>query len=393
MLPGIYRREEPRAMPDSKLEQLLPSDVAADDILYVVDHELRLVYSGGEWNRFATENKGERLLDKNWNPSVLDNMSGKSKTRWAHIYRMLLEGRLPHHQEEMICSSPTEKRMYRLRITPKRDDAGDVAWLVHHTVRVDEGRDVVHRVRERLGELDDPERVDHEYRASIAARRLKIPSFRLARHFQPLESIGGDLVWHREYPEGVADLVHADVSGHGETAGRLAAKIVVLLDELAAARSGPAEVISNLNRALLEVTVDDSQLFATGLFFRFEPGGQRLICSSMGHEGPIFSRTGEVKVETGPPVGLVEEFQPWPETVIDLAEHGTRFLVFSDGITEQFNIEGEMFGTERLLQAFRNHLDRPLDDLVSRIVDEYDRFRGEALTKDDQTLLALELVD
>jgi hypothetical protein len=107
-------------MPDKKLERLLPSDVAADDTLYVVDRELKLVYANEAWMRFATGNKGERLLAKDWNPNVLDNMSGKSKERWTHIYRLLLESRLPHHQEELICSSPSERRLYRLRITPKR---------------------------------------------------------------------------------------------------------------------------------------------------------------------------------------------------------------------------------------------------------------------------------
>ena len=140
-------------MPDERLERLLPSDVAADDTLYVVDRELRLVYANDEWMRFATDNKGEGLLAKDWNPNVLDNMSGKAKERWTHIYRLLLEGRLPHHQEELICSSPSERRLYRLRVTPKSDDAGDVAWLVHHMFRVDEEQDVVHRVSERLEKL------------------------------------------------------------------------------------------------------------------------------------------------------------------------------------------------------------------------------------------------
>jgi sigma-B regulation protein RsbU (phosphoserine phosphatase) len=382
-----------QSVPDKKLEEILPSGVSGDDILYVVDRRLNIVYSNEGWVQFATGNKGERLLSADWNSNVLDNMSGKAKERWTQIYGLLLEGRLPHHQEELICSSPTERRMYRLRITPKRDDAGDVAWLLHHTVRVDEAGDVVGRLSERLDDLEDPEQVDREFRDVIASRRLRIPRFRVARHFEPLDSIGGDLIWHREYPEAVADLVHGDVSGHGVVAGQLATKLVVLLDELAAVGSGPSKVVSDLNRALLEISPSDSKLFATGLFFRFEPGGQRLICSSMGHEGPIFSRTGEVKIENGPPVGLVEERKPWPENIIDLAEHGTRFLVFSDGITEQFDIEGEMFGTARLLRAFLDRLDQPLDDMVRGIVDELVRFRGTAMTKDDQTLLALELVD
>jgi hypothetical protein len=375
------------------IKTLLPPDVSATDTLYVVDRKLNLVYSNDEWSRFAADNKGDKLLNDDCNPNVLENMSGKARERWKHIYHLLLDGRMPHHQEELICSSPSERRVYRLRVTPKKDDAGDVAWLVHHAVRVDEGRDVLDRVRGRLSELEDTDRMNREYRERIAAPRVTIPSFRTARHFQPLESVGGDLVWHRGYPEGLADLVIGDVAGHGEPAGRLATQIVALLDELAAFGKGPAEVIPELNRALVKISSDDAALFATGLFFRFEPVEQRLTCASMGHEGPIFSRTGEIEIENGPPVGLLEEMGPWPENAIDLDEHGARFLVFSDGITEQFNIDGEMFGTEGLLQAFRVHLDRPLGEMVNCIVDDLCRFRGPALTKDDQTLLALELID
>jgi sigma-B regulation protein RsbU (phosphoserine phosphatase) len=131
-------------------------------------------------------------------------------------------------------------------------------------------------------------------------------------------------------------------------------------------------------------------MFATGLHFRFEQDRQRVTCCSFGHDGPIFSRTGQIPIESGFPVGLVDEEKPWPENVIELAEHGKRFLVFSDGITEQFNADGEMFGIDGLHQAFLQHIDRPLDQMVSRIVRDLTGFRGTALVKDDQTLLALD---
>ena len=91
-------------------------------------------------------------------------------------------------------------------------------------------------------------------------------------------------------------------------------------------------------------------------------------------------------------MGLVDEVQPWPESRIDMVEHGNRFLVFSDGITEQFNVEGEMFGTARLVRAFRRYLDLPLDEMLANILRELNGFRGAALMKDDQTLLAMEFV-
>ena len=77
------------------------------------------------------------------------------------------------------------------------------------------------------------------------------------------------------------------------------------------------------------------------------------------------------------------------ETALELSEHGTRFLAFSDGITEQFNAEGDMFGVEGLIASFREHIELPLDEMVTRIVRDLTRFRGTAIVKDDQTLLAL----
>jgi serine phosphatase RsbU (regulator of sigma subunit) len=77
--------------------------------------------------------------------------------------------------------------------------------------------------------------------------------------------------------------------------------------------------------------------------------------------------------------------------VLDLQKLGTRFLVFSDGITEQFNADGEMFTTEGLHEAFRRYADAPLEELVGGIVSELTSFRGTALVKDDRTLLALDL--
>lgn len=376
-----------------KIADLLPPDVDPGDALYIVDKDLNLVYANEEWTRFASDNKGEKLLGELRNPNVLENMSGKEKQRWGHIYRLLLQGRLPHHQESFNCSSPVERRIQQLRITPKEDASGEIAWLVHHTRPVDEQRDALARVGERLRGLEDPDRLTHEYRSRVLHRRIRIPGFETARHFEPLDDIGGDILWHREHPRGPTDLAHADAIGHGTASGRLATQIVVLLDEMGAPEEGPGATVCALNRAVLDIAEDDEVLFATGLFFRFDPRGKRLTCSNFGHHGPIFSRSGLVRVENGPPVGLVEELEPWPETELDLTEHGTRFLVFSDGITEQFNPEGEMFGNDRLVRAFRRHLERPLAYMVGRIVDDLNDFRGPALVKDDQTLLALDFVD
>jgi serine phosphatase RsbU (regulator of sigma subunit) len=374
-----------------RVESLLP-DLDSEETLYVVDRDLNVVHVNEEWNRFAAENRGGKLLGEGWNRSLLENLSGKEKERWRHIYRLLLDERLPHYQEQFICSSPVERRIYEMRISPRRDEENRVAWLVHHTVRVDDRGGVVERAAGRLDELEDREKVAREYRRRVVEQPIVIPSFRVAGHVRPVEETGGDLVWHREDPDGTTDLVLADVIGHGTEAGRLATRILVLLDELTTDGPLPGETLGGLSQVLLELAPEDRVEYATGLFFRFRPGPEPVIaCHSFGHHGPIFSRSGQVRIESGPPVGLVDRVGTWPENRISLSEHGTRFLIFSDGITEQFNVEGEMFDVAGLLEAFRERLTLPLDEMLRGIVERLDRFRGEALVKDDQTLLGLEL--
>jgi serine phosphatase RsbU (regulator of sigma subunit) len=374
------------------ITDILPSDVNAADVVYIVDRQLNVIYTNDRWKRFALNNNGGKILNKGWNANILVNMSGKEKERWKHIYRLLLEDRVPHHKENFICSSPVEKRIFQLRITPRKDNDGNVAWLVHHTFWIDERQDSIALLGKRLGDLDDPIRVTREYQQRIFMRTIRIPEFRAARHFKPLEHIGGDLLWHREFPRGVAYLTHADAMGHGVAAGRLATQMAIILDEVTDADLGSGAAVSALNRAILEHAAGDEVVFATGLFFRFDRSGQELTCTNFGHHNPIFSRTGQLYIDGGPPVGLVMEADPWPETRIDILIHGHRFLVFSDGISEQFNTEGEMFGIERLLHAFQRHLELSLEDMLASIIGELNSFRSSAIVKDDQTLLALEFV-
>ncbi len=133
-----------------KISDMLPDDVGHGDVLYIVDRQLRVIHTNEAWAKFAANNNGARLVGKGWNANLLENMSDKEKTRWGHIYRLLLEARIPHHNESFICSSPVEKRNYQLRITPQKDNDGNIAWLVHHTFTIDETRKALDYIGGRL---------------------------------------------------------------------------------------------------------------------------------------------------------------------------------------------------------------------------------------------------
>lgn len=360
--------------------------------LYVADQSLRVVYSNDEWRRFAEDNAGASSIGSPSGAGLLDSMSGATKARWAAVYELLLRGRLPHYEEDFICSSPQERRIFRLRITPMESSRGDGTWLIHHSVRVDDSADEREDLRRRLQALEtDNGLVEREYHARVINPKVDVPRFSVAEYFQPLGEVGGDLIWSRRYADGGTDLVIADAMGHGREAAVHAAKLAMMLDQLADAHRTPQDVLASLNRGLLRNRPGHETAFATGILFRFDQASSHLRCANFGHMGPLFSRTGQVELEVGLALGMYDSIPVWPETVIDLDEHGTRFLVFSDGITEQFDASGEMYGTDRLLRAFRDSLDLDVTATVRRIVEDLDEFRGEAIVKDDLTLLCLEL--
>lgn len=373
------------------IERIVP-DLLPDSTLYVADKNLQVIYTNEQWNRFARENKGAELAGPAWNTNLLDNMSGKERERWASIYDLLLRGELSHYEEDFICSSPGERRIYRLRSTPVTGDDGATV-LVHHTVRVDDKATEREAMRGRLKDLDsDPARVAREYRTRVLDPRIAVPGFRVEQHVKPLEDVGGDVVWHRQYGDGTTDLILADVMGHGLEACLYAAQMVVMLDSLAAPYRQPQDILASLNRGMLRHRSEHESAFATGIMIRFQPSSSILRCANFGHHAPIFSRSGEVPMEAGLALGIVDTIPVWSEIELDLEQHGTRFLLFSDGITEQFDTRGEMYGNDRLTQALHGSLDLELDTALHRIIDDWTAFRGDALIKDDQALIALELV-
>jgi hypothetical protein len=365
--------------------ELVPAHASAADILYLLDRDLKVVGTGGPWAEFARANGGAGLLDEAWHRDVLASCSGTERLRWQGIYAALRAGRVQGHEETFICPSPTERRTYRLRVTPLRDRAGDVIHILHHAVRAD-------LRRAPRGE------VAHAYRAAVLDRVVRPARFAAAQLHAPLEEVGGDLLWHHVRRDGTTEVVLADVMGHGRRAARVAVVIAGLLDAGADGDDGVAQKVARLNLHLCRQRRAGAAgarpvAFATGLYLRLRPNEAAVDVCSFAHAGPIFSDAGVVEVESGLPVGIASDVEPWPETTLRFAGLGRRLLLGSDGNTEQFDPHGEMFGAARLARAFRAASADPLAQVPELLRAQIEAFRATALVKDDRTLLAIERED
>lgn len=71
-----------------------------------------------------------------------------------------------------------------------------------------------------------------------------------------------------------------------------------------------------------------------------------------------------------------------------MLEPGDLLTVFSDGVTDAMNAEGELFGEERLISAVSRHREFDGVELTRRVLEEVDRFVGAAPQQDDITFIA-----
>jgi sigma-B regulation protein RsbU (phosphoserine phosphatase) len=84
-------------------------------------------------------------------------------------------------------------------------------------------------------------------------------------------------------------------------------------------------------------------------------------------------------------MGLFEHWQ-CEIAQVDLAA-GDTLVLYTDGVTEATNGEGEEFGESRLVDALANHSRLPLEALLQAVVNAVQKFSGGSEQQDDITLV------
>ena len=156
---------------------------------------------------------------------------------------------------------------------------------------------------------------------------MRFPACRLRR-----AQFGGDWYDFISFDDGCWGLVLADVSGKGTAAALLMSATRGMLRSLAQTCSGPGEVLTRLNRLLVEDF--PSGKFVTMLLAVLNPSTRELTFSSAGHLRPLLVDEQGARFldsERGMPLGLgTGEFS---ESRVHLSK-GSQLVFYSDGITE-----------------------------------------------------------
>ncbi|PYT80405.1 MAG: hypothetical protein DMG41_37100 [Acidobacteria bacterium] len=202
----------------------------------------------------------------------------------------------------------------------------------------------------------------------------------------PARTVGGDYYDFLDLGARRLGLVLADIAGKGIGAALLMANLqAALRSQCATAWEQPERFLRSVNQLLYENTAEGD--YATLFFAEYDDDTRKLRYSNCGHPPALLLRGGDCLERLGATCTVVGLFEKWDCTMEEreLAP-GDAVLLYTDGVTEALNGEGEEFGEERLLEAARQHRELSPPELLSAVADQARRFSPHDQT-DDITLI------
>jgi sigma-B regulation protein RsbU (phosphoserine phosphatase) len=216
-----------------------------------------------------------------------------------------------------------------------------------------------------------------------------LPGLEIGIGLRPAREISGDLYDFFEYGSEHAVIAFGDSSGKGPAAALYGALVSGLLRTMAPRRRGPALLLQSLNEVLLERRVDAQ--YVTLLILLWHASSRRIVMANAGAIPPMLCRRGEIlspSVE-GTPIGLLED-REYDEVTIE-TEPGDVIALYSDGIHDGPNVEGEEYGDERLAEVLKKTSHLPAKAIVDSIFKDLELFTAGTRMFDDQTIIILKI--
>lgn len=203
------------------------------------------------------------------------------------------------------------------------------------------------------------------------------------------EAVGGDYLGYFALEDGRFLVTLGDVSGKGIGAALVMSSLHATCRALIRHVHAIEHITNILNETFVETT--GAGTFVTLLVMLVDTIGRRVHYIRAGHNPPL-SVTGSGRALLfegggGPPVGLFSNLQYQRE--ISNIEPGSVLVVYTDGVSEAENAQGEQFGMDRLTSVVSSERSASAAHIHRSIREALKDFVGEEPTHDDSTLIVL----
>jgi sigma-B regulation protein RsbU (phosphoserine phosphatase) len=247
---------------------------------------------------------------------------------------------------------------------------------------------------------NEKKRLDHDLEIARDIQRILLPAeapaingFQISGINAPARQVSGDYFDYIQVDDERLGVAIADVSGKGIPASLIMAICRSVLRAEAARNPSPADVLRKVNRQLYPDIKEDMFISMAYLILDHQRDGVTL--ARAGHDAPLLykghSQTVTPVKSPGMVVGI-DSGNVFDRLTVDFAvplERDDCLILYTDGVTEALNTDGDEFGLDRMIQSVRASATDGAQTIVKRIIEDVRNFTGSVPQNDDITLIAI----
>jgi phosphoserine phosphatase RsbU/P len=236
-------------------------------------------------------------------------------------------------------------------------------------------------------ERRDLETANQIQRSFLPSERPQIAELEFFDHYTAAKHIGGDYYDYINLPGNRLAITIGDVSGKGVPAALLMARLSAAARSCLASEPNVAEAVRQLSAMLTRAETSDRFVTFVVVVLNLETWQMNLVIA--GHPPPLRRRPGAADVpylgEDILSLPLAVADRPYKELAVAL-EPGDTLVLYTDGVTEARDPQGDLYGVGRLREAVANSPDN-VAGLGEAILADVQQFAGERPQADDLTLV------
>ena len=269
-------------------------------------------------------------------------------------------------------------------------DFGDLRVTIERTLHhMEEWREALSS-RDKLvalqNELDVASGIQQSILPTVFPSR---DDYQVYASMEPARNVGGDFFDVVRLEDDRVGLAIADVSDKGVPAALFMMSSRTWMKGAAISSPEPGTVLGEVNALLHED--NDTQMFVTVLYAVYNPETGEFTYASGGHDAPLLVHSDGsselLPLTGGIALGIVSDLAYGQNSVV--LDHGETLVLYTDGVTEAMNGEGEQFGIERLRKVFSGRAPKDANEAAHKVFEAVNTFADGAAQSDDITCLTL----
>ena len=235
--------------------------------------------------------------------------------------------------------------------------------------------------REKMkAELDIAKRIQQ---SNLPTEPIKNKSYNVFGYSKPAKEVGGDFYDYYEIDDENLAIVIGDASGKGVPAALLATTTQTLIKELLQHEKDPSTILSRVNNHIFQK--NSETMFITLWLGIYNKNTNILTFSNAGHDAPLIKKDNKYEFldeNKGIVLGILEDFE-FVSQEIDFIDE---IILYTDGITDAFNKDNEIYG-ERLIDFFNKNTSH--DNPINNLLKDIHKFTQNQEQFDDMTIVIL----